>query len=326
MPLLRVSRLQEKPQAINFIKKAPFWADNWPRSQALFKHWLKQERDWHIGADKDNWQWLAALEALAFDSEIFGYQMGRLNLLMHSAKWPEAAEIKRGVKFLEGLKAAARKKGMEFLLARVNVRDFLSAQALEQAGFKLSDISVEWMLTLDRLPPLAPVQDVAICPWREANRKPLLKLAASAFSNLDAYADRFTLDTRLRPNSGALYKKWLENSLNGQQADQVLALKHEGQCRGFISLRLPDILKDRSQAKLPGSDCAFIVLNALAPLLRGRGLYNVMLLHALHWLRDQGAYLARIRTKVSQSAVISAWSGLGARQVWSDMSFHWWQD
>ena len=320
MRLRQLPGLANEPLALTFLQAAPFWADHWPRNQELYQSWLARNQDWWLLSDETGaWQWLSALHKLEFDSQIFGATMGWLNPLIHGAAWPGAVELAQGRDFVRQMQALAQQKGLEFLMARVGSRDILAGQCLEAAGFCLMDNSVEWLLDLTGLPPLTLRPGLEATPWQDRDRAALLDLASRAFSYLPAYADRFTLDPRLRHGSGRLYAAWLDNSLKGQQADEVLVLRRAGQVLGFISLRLPSGPKG-----LPGADCAWVALNALDEPARGQGLYNYMLLHGLHWLKQQGAPQARIRTKVSQNAVINAWSRLGARQVWADMSFHWW--
>lgn len=314
MQLRQLTSLVNQPAARGFLQEAPFWAENGPKSEAFYRHWLNLPRNWWLAEDRSGWQFLSALEKLEFDSQLFGHPMGWLNPFIHRAAWPDADSLASGAAYVEQMRLEARGQDLRFLQARVNSRDMLGAQCLETAGFRLMDISVEWQLDLNRLPVLTPRPGYYVTSWQEAERGALMALAGSAFSDLNAYGDRFTLDPGLRHGSGRLYETWLANSLSGQQADQVLTLKAADKCVGFISMRLPR----------PGADSGWVVLNALNADMRGQGLYNYMLLHALYWLKEQNSKFARIRTKVSQTAVINTWSALGARQVWADMTFHWW--
>ncbi len=318
MQISQLTSLASRREALAFLQNAPFWADNWPRHHTVYDNLLASQKDWWLAEHEGQWQWLAALTPLAFDSRLFGQSMAWLHPLVHKAAWPQAGVLAGGRAFIEHLQQAAHNQGFNFLMARLNSRDLLGANCLEAAGFKLMDVSVEWMLTQAQRPSPPARPGLSIAPWQEEERAALLVLAGRAFSNLEAYGDRFTLDPKLRPFSGKLYETWLVNSLNGEQADQVLVLRQEGRVVGFISLRLP------TGGNGPDGDCGWVVLNAVDEAKRGQGLYSYMLGHALNWLFAKGARAARIRTKVNQAAVINAWSALGARQVWADMSFHWW--
>lgn len=311
--LHKLTGLAEQEQAPAFLQAAPFWPLNEPKSQNAIEYMLAQPGNWYLSAGQNQWHWLSGIQPLEFDSQLFGHAMARLEPLIHAPVWPDKDSLLIGLDFLRCLQAEALERNLDFLMARVNSRDMLAAQCLERAGFSLVDISVEWTAGLHDLPPTPQVNGFSVEPWQEAEREPLITLAGRSFSDLNAYADRFTLDERLRPLSAKLYETWLDNCFKGQQADQVLVLKQYNKPAGFIALRLP------------ANGCAWVVLNAIEPALRGQGLYSYLLLAGLKWLRANGAVLARIRTKLSQQAVIQAWSRLGGRQVASDISFHWWR-
>lgn len=299
----------EQETALHFVQMAPFCltANDTDKAAEV----LGQPGSWYAYTLKDKWHWLANLQRLDFDSNLFGFDMARLNPLLHSPVWPDKDNLTIGRDFLR----AVQRQAGDFIMARVASRDILTAQCLEKAGFSLVDVSVEWGLDLSLMPDFTERPGFAVQAWTEPDRGALMELAGSAFSDLTAYGDRFTVDARLRPFSGQLYKTWLKNCLNGQQADQVLVLKQQDLVAGFISLRLPTA----------NDDYGWVVLNAISPALRGQGLYNHLLLAALQWLKANGARQARVRTKISQPAVIQAWSRLGGRQLSSDMSFHWWR-
>lgn len=324
MRIIGLDQAEDAERAAAFLASCPFLAEAWPgqRPQEAAQEIMDQR---HAGAwwaleDQGAWRWLLGLEPLAFDSEVFGLPLGRLNPLAHAEAWPSGPAQAQGRLLLSQALELARGRGLEGLVARVGSRDFLAAKVLEGAGFSLADLSVEWLLDLASLSGQAPdpPAGMSLRPWVEGDREPLKDLAAKSFCDLESYADRFALDPAMRPGCPEMYRRWLENCFRGQQADQVLVLESQGQPAGFVSLKMP-----RAQAGAQAG-CGWVALNALRPDLRGRGLYNLMLRHGLDWLAAQGARRARVRTKLSQAAVIRAWSRLGARQVHADVTFHLW--
>ncbi|MEW5913023.1 MAG: GNAT family N-acetyltransferase [Thermodesulfobacteriota bacterium] len=261
------------------------------------------------------WHWLAGWSPLAFDSRVFGLALGRLAPLLHRAPWPAAEALAQGRTLLASLAAQAREEGQACLVARLDSRDLLTGQALEAVGGRLVDVGVEWELALAGLPAAAVPAGLELRAWQAGEEEALAELCAASFCDLGAYADRFAMDHRLRGGCPEMYRRWMANSLTGQQADQVLVLAKGKGPVGFITLR-------RSRAGAPG----WVVLNAVHPAWRGHGLYNCLLAAGLTWLAEEGAAWARVRTKVSQQAVIRAWSRLGASQVGAELTFHLWLD
>ncbi len=297
---------QESTEVAQMMAASPFGPVPEPDPEARI--WVLEEGD--------AWPWLAGYAPLAFDSEVFGLGVARLAPLLHADPWPGAGALGQGAALLAHLCGRARSEGIDCLMSRVDSRDVLAAQDLEAAGASLVDVSVEWALDLEGLAPVPePPEGLSLRPWQEEDHEPLAQLCAASFCDLEAYADRFALDPRLRPGCPELYRRWMANSLAGEQADQVLVLAGGGGggLAGFITLRL---------AHEDGP--AWVVLNAVAEDRRGQGLYNCLLTHGLAWLKEQGAPEARVRTKLSQQAVIRAWSKLGAAQDGSDLTFHLW--
>ncbi len=312
-------------RALELVKGFAFLCEGWPGADPAreAEDWLRglpgDARVWALSAS-GGWRWLLAWQPLAFDSKVFGRGLGRLCLLAHHQKWPQSKAREQGRRLLAELVADAWGEGVEGLWARVPARDLLSAQALEACGFKLYDPGVEWEMDLAALPAPPPDEGAKVRPWRKEDQKPLLDLASRAFCQREDYADRFALDPRLREGCPSLYRRWMANSLAGSQADQVLVLEQGGWAQGFITLR-----------KAPGGEgpkgaCGWVVLNAISPVLRGKGHYHRLLWAGLAWLRAQGALRARVRTKASQGAVIRAWARLGARPAGADLTFHYWME
>lgn len=328
----------ESRSAAELLTAWPFGAEAWPdlEPQAAARAVL----DGLGPADEvlalshgGGWQWLAVLSPLDFDSRIFGRTLTRLMPLAHRTPWPGPEDLAQGKDFLDQVTSHCADRGIEGLVARVPVRDMLAAQALETAGFLLMDVSVEWQLQLDTLAQPGGQGGgvgggiggggisggIGVRTWRPDDEGALMDLAGQALCQLQGYSDRFAMDPRLRHACPEMYRRWLANSLSGDEADQVLVLDMEGEPVGFITLRLPP------GGQGPGANCGQVVLNALAPDLRGKGLYHRLLRRGLLWLQKHGADFARVRTKLSQGAVIRAWAALGARQVNSDLTFHHWQ-
>jgi len=319
------AEILESRAAWELLEAYAFVADAWPgwEPEEAAKEALEslpaEGAAWAL-LDGGGWQWLAVYAPLEFDSQLFGRPMAKLWPLAHRQAWPEPEALAQGRQLLTQVKEAAAEGGVHCLVARAPGRDFLAAQALEACGFRLMDVSVEWLAALDNLPKRGRLPaGVGIRTWRPGDEEALQSLTAEAMCRLEHYADRFAMDPRLRFNCGEMYRRWVANSLAGEQSDQVLALTQDDEPAGLITLKLP-------AGHGPAAGCGWVVINAISPALRGRGLYHELLLRGLEWLFKHGAKAARVRTKLSQQAVIRTWSRLGARQVCSDLTFHLWLD
>jgi len=323
---LEVEEAASSRGALDLLSHYAFLVDDWPgadpaeMSQEVMAGLAPKAPLWAV-LEAEGWQWMAGLERLEFDSNLFGWPMARIRPLAHRLPWPDPLSLSRGRQLLQALVKKADEEKIAFLSARVPARDFTAAQALEACGFYLADLSVEWMVDIKKLPAkrALPAQ-MTVRTWRPEDKEALADLAAEAFCDLFAYADRFALDPRLRGQCGILYRRWMANSLSGDQADQVFVLEAENAPMGFITLKLP------STGRGPRAHCGWVVLNAIHPHLRGQGLYRHLLVRGLSWLNKHGAQAVRVRTKISQQNVINAFAGLGGRQVSADLTLHLWLD
>ena len=176
----------QRPEALALAQDAPR-GQGWPPGP-----------DHRVLADR-NWSWLAAWHPLAFDSEVFGLSLGQVSTLLHRDPWPEPSSLVRGAAFMGRLAEDARGAGLAGIFARASEKDFLAAQSLEAAGAKLVDASVVWQAELaEGLEAPTPPRGFVVRPSTEDDAPALEALAAGAFCDLEAYADRFALDPRLR--------------------------------------------------------------------------------------------------------------------------------
>lgn len=310
-------------QAGDLASVFPFGGDQWPTAdravigEDLLRDLGACQNVW-CAEDSGSWTWLAGLRPLEFDSGVFGCKMAKLGPLLHSAKWPETGEAAVGGAVLKAVRGQAAEDGYDCLVARVPCRDYLAAQCLEECGFRLADVSVEWLLNLDARPEVPGLdKDYSVVDPDRGDTPRLCRLAAESLCDLDAYSDRFAMDPGMRGGCPEMYSRWMANCLSGDQADKVIVIKGPEGPAGFICLRA-------APGAGPGADCGWVVLNAVTNGQRGRGMYNALLSSGLGWLAANGARRARVRTKLSQQAVIRAWSRLGARQVFADLTFHLW--
>ncbi len=328
MPIVSLDAhtIRNSHEVLAFLGQCAFVGEAWPgwpsgQAAAACMAQAGEQAQWWVLERQGVWWWLLGLEPLEFDSQVFGRAMARLAPLVHRSSWPGQPAQEQGERLLGQVLGQAWHQGLEGLVARVGSRDYLAARVLEAAGFFLADLSVEWLLELRDLPLARPTPPAGmqVRPWRPADQEALKDLAAAAFCDRDAYADRFALDPVMQPGCPELYRRWLANCFGGRQADMVLVLEAGAKPQGFITL------KKAPAGSGPQAGCGWVNLNAISPGLRGRGLYNLLLRQGLDWLAAPGARRARVRTKLSQGAVIRAWSRLGGRQVHSDMTFHLWR-
>jgi RimJ/RimL family protein N-acetyltransferase len=278
-----------------------------------------------VGPFRGTGRWALGASRLAWDSRVFGLSCGQvfpvINDLLPGRTDPrdEAEAVAMGRRTVGRAVTWLERQGVRFVSARIDGRDLISAHVLEAAGFRLMDVSTIHRLDLPAdLPPARLPQGLKLRPAEPADEGRLAGLAARAMTDVEYFQDRFSVDPVLAPNAARLYKTWWRNSVRGERADEVWVLSDGDRPVGFITLTGPD----PAEAALTGHAGGWVVLNGLAPELRGRGLYRVMVIKALRRIQARGGQSARVKTKLTQHAVQRTWQTLGARLAASSLVFH----
>lgn len=208
---------------------------------------------------------------LPWDSEFFGFRVGRVNgnrldpaLAAEVDAWRQAEQI----------------RCLYFLAA---AEDFRSVETAERQAFHQVDIRVTFEL---KVPPagIAPTQPegVLIRPFKPDDIPALKEIGRVSFS-----LSRFYFDGNFpRQRCDELYAVWVEKSCHGY-ADAVLVAEIDHQPAGFITLKRTN----------PGSPVGEIGLVGIGPGAQGRGLGHILVKHSLDWFEHQGLTRAEVVTQ-----------------------------
>ncbi len=198
-----------------------------------------------------------------------------------------------------------RREAVQLLIARCRVDDIRAAQAMEEAGFRLMDTWVRYVGPL--LPP------AAANGIREARPGDLDQIEAIARVAFHAYRGHYHADPRLDPAAAdEVYVSWTRRCATGEAADVVLVAERDGRVAGFSALRMAD------------AQTGELVLGAVHPASRGRGLYRAMSLNGMAWTARRGGVRFAAATHLSNLAAQKAWARLGMMPEAAAFTFHNW--
>jgi RimJ/RimL family protein N-acetyltransferase len=298
-------------------------------SRATLKKWTRARLEAtdrvFVGPAQGQGQWAVGVSELAWDSRIFGLGCGQIYPMVHgllpgrTTAHGESEAVEIGRRTVGRALSWLKKRGVQFVSARIDGRDLISAHVLEAAGFRLMDISTIHRLDFSAETPAGRLpRGFRLRPAEPGDERRLAGLAAQAMTDTSRFQDRFSVDPVLAPGAARMYKAWWKNSVKGERADEVWVLTEAERPVGFITLTGPDPV----ESDLTGHAGGWVVLNGLASSQRGRGLYRPMVLKALRQIRARGGQSARVKTKLTQQAVQRTWQALGARLAASSLVFH----
>ena len=257
----------------------------------------------------------AAFQPLGWDSGVLGLRAGRVALLELSQELrsSRAPTLKAARALGAALAGAARASGTRHVSARLDARDIVLIQALEEQGFRLVDAILKFSLDL-RLPP-PPVDGVVVRDAREEDLGRLRELAAVGFVH-----DRFHNDPALAAAAAdRLHAEWVENSVRGGYGCGVLVAESEGQPAGFFILA-----EDPHAREALGVGIGTLVLITVAREARRRGIARALSLASVARLRDRGNRFAEVGTQLGNVAASNVYLDAGFRLMHTSVSLRLW--
>ena len=176
----------------------------------------------------------------------------------------------------------AGKEGFQYLLCRPEFQDTELIRTLESEGFYLTDVGVTFGIGtkefLARNMAGGPESADRITTATRRDIPALKKLIPSLFSESRFYHDPFYSEEE----ADTLYRAWIENSVNGQEADIVFYIPETG----FVT------------CKKTVKDSGKIVLFGVKKKNRGKGYGTALLFRAMEWFAGQGADFVDVRTQL----------------------------
>lgn len=244
---------------------------------------------------------LAECRRLEWDTEQFGIEAARLDLLEASGSYAEARRNKQ--KLLSSVLHECRAAGVRHLSARVGAEEFSSIHALEEAGFELIDGIQTFRLVLNGGVAAAPPGTRLFEP---RDLEDILEIGRTAF-----VFDRFHADPALAaPVADRVNEAWTRNCCLGVAADAVVVAEAEQRAAGYVACRA-----DRDAGR------GIIILVATAVWARGRGLARRATSAALHWFTGQGLRTAEVGTQLRNIPAARLYESLGFRLTRTSLTF-----
>lgn len=231
----------------------------------------------------------------SFDSEILGYKVAKIETSKLGVNKNEISkEVSRLIKDLES-------NLIYYATSRVSSDNFFLIQALEKKGFHLVDglialsTNISGRVSQD-------YKNILKADYNDLNQ--LKNIAGEIFSGLTRYYhDPYISDDKSR----AVYRSWIENSLNGKVADLVLVCKENSIVHGFITL------SKKGQVPLIG----------VSEKARGRGVGKALLGSALDIFKKWRIENVRIETQMSNIPALSLYQSQGFNITSSYFTLAW---
>jgi dTDP-4-amino-4,6-dideoxy-D-galactose acyltransferase len=240
-----------------------------------------------------------ALTPLKWDSEFFGFRVGRINL--------DDFEKNHKFKVLENIS----KSDYQLIYIFCSPENELgNAFSMQLAGNPI-DIKMDYAKPVSKIPFALADHIISIVapPISSADINALYRLALKS-----AHVSRFILDDRIdRSKAQLLYKLWVDNSLSGEIADAVYCARQGDKIIGFVTICLEP------------NDSARIGLIAVDDVARGTGLGRALMATAIAWADQHGAKTLYVATQVANTGACAFYEKLGFTLDSRINIYHFWK-
>jgi len=262
---------------------------------------------------------VAALKHLDWDTEVYGFPMGKVDFLVADVQGSSVAVFLRR-KLLEAVIAHARAKGYRHLVLRADPYDLGAIHAGESLGFRFMDA-----LTVHACNCMLAEFDPADYPQiklaTEDDRSEVARVTRASFTG---HANRYSLDWRLPPDGVLkLYEKWMTDGIG--KAEHVVAIARDPKTgRGvgcshggpYVTVGQTNPIK-----------ITRVVLTAVDPEYRGHWVMPAVGAWMRGMLRDMwGYHFLETVLHVNNLAAIRVADLLDTNHIAAEISFHLWLD
>lgn len=212
---------------------------------------------------------------------------------------------------LSAVLAWCAENSTEMLIARVPTDQIALVQAMETAGFFLTDALVYFRKKKIVDEPINLPEGYS---WRAANSDDSAAVGALAGTTFGGYSGHYHADLKLNKlDCDRVYTSWAANSCRDKQlADTVILITKEQEIAAFATM------------KQAGGYMCEGVLSGVSPVHQGKSLYQALLGIAQNWAIGQSYTQMIVSTQVTNLTVQKAWCRQGFEPHKSFYTFHKW--
>lgn len=251
------------------------------------------------------------VEKSDFDSDIFGFGVGKIKLFFanHKTMIDYSAHL---LKFFYEIKKNVATQGLEVLFARLGLDQPIVIQCLERVGAVLTDILLTFYINVknNAIPTSKSCPAWAIEEANRGNERELMEISRRLFKTNHFHADPYLPIDK----SDEIYARWISNSLNNSKC-KVFVVRIDGNISGFISCKVENINGVYSYG--------VIDLIGVKNEYRSKGLGTLLISKALEWF-SKSTNSVYVGTQASNIPAIRTFQKTGFKIINSECDLHLW--
>jgi len=274
---------------------------------------------------------VSLLTELDWDTRILGFPTARILYANGFGGAIDAPRIEAFSNVINETLEFARERKIRLIDAKISNEDIFISRAYESAGFHLVDLLVtlgaerkkfDSILARSKYERKNDTLDfgggLIVRPMRQSDIPALARISEISYGDHTMIQDRFFIEPIIPEGRGQdIFREWFVNLANRHQAGSAVVLVAElnGSECGYLALEpMPTIA---------GNQWWKDTLNAVAPEVRGRGVYRALVMSAFDYAKMNGAAGLITKTQSSTYRVINSWLHLGADLLECFATLHW---
>ena len=240
------------------------------------------------------------------DSTRFGIPVAKVNFFESSA---EPAT----------LVSALRADGIALVISKVDLRNVMLINQLENLGFRIKDAQVTYIFALDdpdRPAMMKGVESaVSVRTFERTDLDAVVHISEESFVN---YGHYFANDRLDRSACLAVYTDWAHRSCTEAGiADRIFVAEKDGELAGFLSFKMLE--KDGKRYAAGG-------LGAVSERFRGKNVFKKIASAGLEWGLENHLAWEEHNVVVNNTSVNRAFADIGFKMRNHFVSMHCWLD
>lgn len=249
---------------------------------------------------------LAGLVPDAWHSEIYALRMGKIQ------PWLNTVAPGEGRALIETVLRRARADGFERLSIRIDGEDFPNLHLLEDAGFRLIDVSLKFSRPMPFEPALFPVERAgwSVRPSAPEDADWMAELGANAHAGTHYLND----PALSREGTRALFGQWVRKCAE-KLAYRIYVLEREGLRAGFVVY-----LRNNSLRNAVGVNPIILDYVILDPARRGGGAGPWFVQETLRRESEAGFDFCELRTSTHNLPAVGLYEKTGFRACSTDFA------
>jgi GNAT superfamily N-acetyltransferase len=238
-----------------------------------------------------------SIQISEWDTKHFGFTIAKLSPTL------EKSNIEKGIR-------AARMRGVKLLISRCPTHAFGWIHELERRKFQLMDTLVYYSIDLTKYK--IPETKYRARAATGKDKEIVRQIAEASFTG---YISHYHSDDKLeRRKCRELYERWAVNAFNDKKlANHILVSEIDKIVVAFLIIKIKD-----------DGNTGDVILTAVNPTARGKGVYTDAVVHASRWVKEQGCSKIETPTQITNIFVQKAWASIGGNIDRSYYTFHLW--